>query len=116
MRIRRFRIPALLALIVAFIIMLFSSTPNVANARIISCRNRAQKIGYIYVGPQTDMGYNYSMDLGRQYVEANMPNVKTTYFDNVPETAEVSRVMERLIQDGHKIMFCNQLWLSRLRV
>lgn len=27
------------------------------------------KIGFIYVGPAADYGYNTSMDLGRQYVE-----------------------------------------------
>ncbi|MBE9080445.1 BMP family ABC transporter substrate-binding protein [Romeria aff. gracilis LEGE 07310] len=51
------------------------------------------------------MGYNYSMDLGRQYVEANFEGVETTYFDNIPETADVARVMERLIQEDHKIIF-----------
>jgi basic membrane lipoprotein Med (substrate-binding protein (PBP1-ABC) superfamily) len=106
MRTRRFTIPALLALFVACIIIACSpvlQTSQTAESSPVA--TEPQKIGYIYVGPQTDMGYNYSMDLGRQYVEANIPNVKTTYFDNVPETAEVSRVMERLIQDGHKIIF-----------
>ena len=31
------------------------------------------KIGFIYVGPATDFGYNTSMDLGRQYVEKHAP-------------------------------------------
>lgn len=62
------------------------------------------KIGYIYVGPQSDYGYNYSMDLGRQYVETTL-GVETTYFDNIPESAEVERVMERLIRDDFGIIF-----------
>jgi basic membrane protein A and related proteins len=36
------------------------------------------KIGFIYVGPAADYGYNTSMDLGRQYVEKHMPGVTTT--------------------------------------
>ena len=28
------------------------------------------KIGFIYVGPAADFGYNTSMDLGRKYVES----------------------------------------------
>lgn len=64
-----------------------------------------QKIGYVYVGPEADYGYNMSMDIGRKFVEANVPSVTTSYFENVPETAEVERVMERLVKSGHKIVF-----------
>lgn len=63
------------------------------------------KIGFIYVGPAADYGYNMSMDLGRKYVEKNLPGVTTTAFELIPETAEVERVMERLIASGHKIIF-----------
>jgi basic membrane lipoprotein Med (substrate-binding protein (PBP1-ABC) superfamily) len=63
------------------------------------------KIGFIYVGPAADYGYNTSMDLGRQYVEKNLPGTTTTAFELIPETAEVERVMERLIAGGNKIIF-----------
>lgn len=63
------------------------------------------KIGFIYVGPTEDFGYNMSMDLGRIYLEENMEGIETTAFEAVPETAEVERVMERLIQSGHGIIF-----------
>jgi basic membrane protein A len=63
------------------------------------------KIGFIYVGPAADAGYNTSMDNGRKYVEAHMPGVTTTSFELIPETAEVERVMERLVASGHKIIF-----------
>lgn len=62
-------------------------------------------IGFIYVGPAADVGYNMSMDLGRLFVEQNVPGVTTTAFENVPETAEVTRVMERLIAGGASIVF-----------
>ena len=36
----------------------------------LSAPARAEdKIGFIYVGPAADSGYNTSMDLGRKYVE-----------------------------------------------
>lgn len=63
------------------------------------------KIGFIYVGPAADFGYNTSMDLGRKFVESKVPGVTTTAFEGVPETAEVARVMERLINSGNKIIF-----------
>jgi basic membrane protein A and related proteins len=63
------------------------------------------KVGYIYVGPKNDHGYNYAMDQGRMFVEKNMPGVKTMSFENVPENAEVERVMERMIKAGCTIIF-----------
>lgn len=64
-----------------------------------------KKIGFVYVGPEADFGYNMSMDLGRKFLEAEMPGITTSYFENVPETAEVERVMERLVNSGHEIIF-----------
>ncbi len=63
------------------------------------------KIGFIYVGPAADYGYNMSMDLGRKYLEKNGTGITTTMFETVPENAEVERVMERLINAGHNIVF-----------
>ncbi len=63
------------------------------------------KIGYIYVGPEADFGYNMSMDLGKKYLEKKMPSISTSYFEAIPENAEVERVMERLISSGHSIIF-----------
>jgi basic membrane protein A and related proteins len=65
----------------------------------------ADKIGFIYVGPTTDYGYNMSMDLGRLFVEKQVKGVTTSTFDQVPESAEVERVMERLVNSGHTIIF-----------
>jgi len=62
------------------------------------------KVAYIYVGPKTDFGYNYAMDQGRLAVEKNL-GVKTVYFENIPENAEVERVMERVINQGFNVIF-----------
>lgn len=75
------------------------------------CRRREHaqtdpnEIGFIYVGPTEDFGYNMSMDLGRIYLEETLAGIETTAFEAIPETAEVERVMERLIQSGHRIIF-----------
>lgn len=65
----------------------------------------AATLGYIYVGPEKDYGYNTSMDRGRLYVEKNLPGTKTLHVENVPETAEVEKVMERMIRSGASVIF-----------
>jgi len=78
--------------------LLASAITNIAAAE-------ETKIGFIYDGPAADFGYNTSMDTARKYIESNVPDVTITVFEGVPETAEVARVMERLINSGNKIIF-----------
>jgi basic membrane protein A len=64
------------------------------------------KIGFIMVGPVADWGWNYQHDQGRLYMESKMGDkVKTTVAENVPESAEVERVMEKMIAQGNKLIF-----------
>jgi basic membrane protein A len=78
-----------------------------AGAGLLPGRARAaahSPIGFIYVGPRMDYGYNTSMDLGRQYVQKTL-QVKTMSQENIPESAEVVRVMEKMIRAGCEIVF-----------
>ena len=63
------------------------------------------KVGFIYVGPKTDYGYNYAQDQGRLYLEEHMDDVETVYFENIPENADVQRVMERMVRSGVEVVF-----------
>lgn len=65
----------------------------------------AATLGYIYVGPEKDNGYNTSMDNGRRFVEKSIPGTKTLHVENIPETAEVEKVMERMIKSGATVIF-----------
>jgi basic membrane protein A len=85
--------------------LLLSALTLIGSTGLAAPAATEDKIGFIYVGPAADAGYNTSMDDGRKYVEKNMPGVTTTSFELIPETAEVERVMERLIASGHKIIF-----------
>jgi basic membrane protein A and related proteins len=67
-------------------------------------RAAPKPIGFIYVGPKMDYGYNYSMDQGRLFVEKTL-GVKTISQENVPENAQVVRVMEKMIQAGCELIF-----------
>jgi len=63
------------------------------------------KVGFVYVGPTSDYGYNYAQDQGRRYLEENLDGIETVYFENIPENADVQRVMERMIRSGVEVVF-----------
>lgn len=64
------------------------------------------QVGFITVGPTSDFGYNYQHNQGRLALEAAMRNqVKTVLVENVPETAEVERVMQRMAAEGAQLIF-----------
>lgn len=64
------------------------------------------KIGFVYIGPTGDHGWTYSHDQGRKALEAKMGDkVKTTFVENVPETADSERVFRDLASQGYKVIF-----------
>ncbi|HIU64178.1 MAG TPA: BMP family ABC transporter substrate-binding protein [Candidatus Avacidaminococcus intestinavium] len=63
------------------------------------------KVAFVYVSSAKDGGYSMAHDLGRQYVEKNMPNVEATYMESVPEGADAERVISQLAAQGNKIIF-----------
>lgn len=63
------------------------------------------RMGFIYVGPRDDYGYNQAHFEGKTAV-ANMNWVKAVDEENVPETIEVQKTMESMINlDGAQILF-----------
>lgn len=69
---------------------------------------RAQKavvIGFIYVGPKDDFGYNQAHYEGKEGI-SKLPGVKTIDEANVPETTAVQESMRAMIeQDGASVLF-----------
>jgi len=64
------------------------------------------KAGFLYIGPTGDHGWTYSHDVGRKAVEAKFGDqVKTTFVENVPETADAERVIRDLASKGNKVIF-----------
>jgi simple sugar transport system substrate-binding protein len=62
-------------------------------------------VGVIYGGTKNDFGWNQAHAVGAQKI-AKLDGVKLVEQENVPETAEVERVMESMIQlDGAKVLF-----------
>lgn len=62
-------------------------------------------IGFIFVGPKTDFGYNQAAYEGSQEVAAKFPDLKVLTQENVPEDDNAARVMEGMIDRGAKIIF-----------
>lgn len=63
-------------------------------------------VGFITVGPVSDWGYNYAHNQGRIFMEGAAPKeIRTTIVENIPESAEVERVMEKMIAGGTKLIF-----------
>jgi simple sugar transport system substrate-binding protein/basic membrane protein A len=65
----------------------------------------SEKIGFIFVGPKDDFGYNQAAYEGSQAVAKAYPDKEVLTAENVPETDEAARVMEGMISKGAKIIF-----------
>ena len=63
------------------------------------------KVGFIYEGPRVDAGWYAAQDAGRQYLQDHMPGVRILIAENVPETADSERVMERMAREGVSLIF-----------
>ena len=75
-------------------------------------------VGFIYVGPRQDFGWNQAhWDAARKI--AAMDGVKVVEQENVPETAEVEKVMQSMIElDGAKVIMATSFgyWKSVLKM
>ena len=62
-------------------------------------------VGFIFVGPKTDFGYNQAAYEGSQEVAAAFPDMEVLTQENVPEDDNAYRVMQGMISRGAKILF-----------
>ena len=68
-------------------------------------QNQKMEVAFVYVGPVGDAGWSWEHDQGRKYLEQKLPYVETSYMENVPEGADVERVLTELAEKGNKIIF-----------
>ncbi len=86
---------------------------STAAAAVLSCAIGAAasaddplKIGFVYVGPIGDHGWNYQHNESRLAVEREFgEKVQTTYVESVPEGQDAERVIRTLAADGHNLIF-----------
>lgn len=63
------------------------------------------RMGFIYVGPRDDYGYNQAHFEGKSAV-SGMDWIKAVDEENVPETIEVVKTMESMVNlDGAQVLF-----------
>lgn len=62
-------------------------------------------VGFLYDSATSDMGWTSAHDQGRKYLESKLPGIKTTFAENIPETSEAQRVLEKMVAKGAKLIF-----------
>jgi simple sugar transport system substrate-binding protein/basic membrane protein A len=62
-------------------------------------------IGFLYVGPKDDFGYNQAAYEGSLAVQEAFPDAEILQAENVPETAEAEAVMEDMVEQGADLIF-----------
>jgi simple sugar transport system substrate-binding protein len=64
------------------------------------------KVAFIYVDPVGDTGWSYQHDVARRELERVLGSqVKTTYVESVPATADAERVIRQLAFAGNQLIF-----------
>src|SRR5689334_13932066 len=83
--------------VLTMLTMLLIAGPSTAVAQLT--------VGFIYVGPKDDYGYNQAHAEGAAAVK-KLPGVKVLEEERVPETVEVQKTMESMINlDDAKLIF-----------
>ena len=87
------------------------STPKPAESTVAPAEKAAAapdktlKVGFIFVGPRDDFGYNQAHSEGAKVISA-LPDIKIFEEEKVPETMDVQRTMESMINiEGVTLLF-----------
>ncbi len=122
-RFHRFKVPSLTGALLALwvvALLLAACAPTAAPAAPAASESTAESapateaaavgtdgsaIGFLYVGPCDDFGYNQAACKGAEAVAAAFPDLEVLQAENVPENQEAERVMENMIRNGAKIIF-----------
>jgi basic membrane protein A and related proteins len=77
-----------------------------ASAAAAPAKPEPLKIAFAYVGPVGDGGWTFAHDNARKAVEKEFGDkVKTSFVENVPESADAERVIRDMATSGNKLIF-----------
>jgi simple sugar transport system substrate-binding protein len=72
----------------------------------LQAADKPLKVAFVYVGPVGDSGWSYQHDLARREMEKHFAGrVKTSFVENVPDTADGERVIRQLAAAGNDMVF-----------
>jgi basic membrane protein A len=78
----------------------------VASAPAPAPKPEPLKIAFAYVGPVGDGGWTFAHDNGRKALEKEFGDkIKTSFVENVPESADAERVLRDMATQGNKLIF-----------
>jgi simple sugar transport system substrate-binding protein/basic membrane protein A len=87
------------------VVTLIASLATATAAATVAPGQGSKAVGFIFVGPKDDFGYNQAAYAGSQAVKKAYPKLKVLTAENVPEDDSAARVMEGMISRGAKIIF-----------
>lgn len=68
-------------------------------------RSDVIEVAFVYVGPVGDGGWSFAHDLGRQFLERELPYVETSFIEAVPEGEGAEKIFRDLAEEGNDIIF-----------
>jgi basic membrane protein A len=90
----------------AWAVLLAAGTLLASMSAAVTGATQPIKVAFVYVDPVGDSGWTYEHDLGRRALEKALgAQVKTTYVENVPATADAERVVRQLAAAGNQLIF-----------
>ncbi len=82
-----------------------SSEESGGKYQIPAIEDGKYNVAFVYVGPHDDGGWTQAHDVGREYVEANVADVHTSYVEIVAEGADAEQVIRSLARKGFDVIF-----------
>ncbi|MBM3345257.1 MAG: BMP family ABC transporter substrate-binding protein [Betaproteobacteria bacterium] len=80
--------------------------PKPAAKAVGAPKTEPLKVAFAYVGPVGDGGWTFAHDTGRKEAEKEFGDrIKTSYVENVPESADAERVIRDMATQGNKLIF-----------
>jgi basic membrane protein A len=81
-----------------------ASATTAAGATTAAATGKKFRVAFVYVGSIGDGGWTYAHEQGRKALEKAIPDVQTSYIENVPENpADAERVITELAQKNDMV-------------
>ncbi len=81
-----------------------TTASSATTAAAAAATDKKYRVGFIYVGPVGDGGWTFAHEQGRKALEKALPNVVTSFVENVPENpADAERVITEFAQKNDMV-------------